>query len=70
MDTLPLPPRPDIEQYRKRAKSLVAAANSSDADAIKQWATDWLKALTKLLDVEITEFMKGSFDRAISRLET
>ena len=69
MDTLPLPPRPDIEQYRKRAKSLVVAVNAADTNAIKQWATDWLKALTKLLDVEVTEFVQGSFDRAISQLE-
>ena len=70
MDTLPLPPRPDIEQYRKRAKTLVTAANSGDPNAIKQWATDWLTALTRLLDVEITDFVQGSFDRAIERLET
>src|SRR5688572_13511985 len=68
MDTLPLPPRPDIEQYRKRAKSLVDAANSADSDAVTQWATDWLKALTRLLDVEITPFVQGSFDRAVERL--
>jgi len=69
MDTLPLPPRPDIEQYRKRAKSLVAAANSGDPNAVKHWATDWLKALSKLLGVEITPFVQGSFDRAVEGLE-
>jgi ankyrin repeat protein len=68
MDTLPLPPRPDIEQYRKRAKSLVTAANADDPNAVKQWATDWLNALTKLLDVEITPFVQESFDRAVERL--
>jgi ankyrin repeat protein len=68
MDTLPLPPRPDIEQYRKRAKSLADAANSVDPVAVTQWATDWLKALTKLLDIEITPFVQGSFDRAVQRL--
>ena len=70
MDTLPLPPRPDIEQYRKRAKSLVAAATSGDPDAVKQWASDWLDALRKHLDVEVTDFVRGSFDRAISKLDT
>jgi hypothetical protein len=68
MDTLPLPPRPDLEQYRKRAKSLVAAANSGDPDAIRQWATEWLTSLTRLLGVEITPFVKGSFDRAVEGL--
>jgi ankyrin repeat protein len=68
MDTLPLPPRPDIEQYRKRAKSLVTAANADDPNAVKQWAADWLNALTRLLDVEITPFVQGSFDRAVEHL--
>ena len=68
MDTLPLPPRPDLDQYRKRAKSLVTAANSEDPDALHQWASAWLHALTRLLDVEITPFVQGSFDRAVERL--
>ena len=69
MDTLPLPPRPDLESYRKRAKSLVAAANSGDPNDVKQWATDWLKALAKLRGVEITPFVQDSFDRAVEGLE-
>ena len=69
MDTLPLPPRPDIEQYRKRAKSLVAASNSGDPNAVKQWATDWLTALARLRGAEITPFVQGSFDRAVEGLE-
>ena len=32
MDTLPLPPRPNLDQYRKRAKSLVAAAQSDRSE--------------------------------------
>ena len=68
MDTLPLPPRPDIEQYRKRAKSLVAAANSGDPDAVRTWASEWLTALAKLLDADITPYVQGSFDRAVEHL--
>ena len=41
MDTLPLPPRPDLEQYRTRAKSLVAAARTGDQNVVRQWAHDW-----------------------------
>lgn len=69
MDTLPLPPRPDLDQYRKRAKSLVTVANTGDPAAVKQWAEDWLRALTKLLNVEITDFVQDSFDRAVEALE-
>ena len=68
MDTLPLPPRPDLDQYRKRAKSLVAAANSGDPNAVKQWATDWLTALSKLRGAEITSFVQDSFHRAVEGL--
>src|SRR5262245_32140627 len=69
MDTLPLPPRPDLEQYRKRAKSLVAAANSADPNAVKQWASDWITTLVKLLVVEISPFIQGSLDRAAEGLK-
>jgi ankyrin repeat protein len=69
MDTLPLPQRPDLEQYRKRAKALVTAANSGDPTAVRQWAADWIHALTKLLGVEITPFVRHSVDRAVEGLE-
>ena len=42
---LPLPPRPDLEHYRKRAKELVKACTSGDPDAIRLWAKQWLAAL-------------------------
>lgn len=68
MDTLPLPPRPDIDQYRRRAKSLAAAANSRDPDAVRAWATQWLGALTRALGWEVTPFIQHSFDRAVEEL--
>ena len=43
---LPLPARPDVEQYRKRAKDLVKACRGGGADAMRVWAADWLNALT------------------------
>ena len=69
MDTLPLPPRPDLEQYKKRAKDLVTAAKSRNAGAVRAWATAWLETLARLLGVTITPFVQGSFDRAIDHLE-
>lgn len=70
MDTLPLPPRPDLEQYRKRAKALVAAARSKDPAAVNAWTREWLKSLAKSLDVEITPFVQHSFDRALEQIDT
>ena len=53
-DALPLPPRPNLEQYKKRAKDLVKICKSSDRDALRAWVTEWIKALVKLYDLDIT----------------
>lgn len=39
-DALPLPQRPDLEHYRKRAKELVKAARLGD-DALREWVRRW-----------------------------
>lgn len=49
-DVLPLPPRPSIEQYRKRAKDLVKAHTSGDSGALRAWATQWIEALARLYE--------------------
>src|SRR2546426_3442614 len=48
MDALPLPPRPNLEQYKKRAKDLVKACKSRDQGAIRAWATAWIETLDRL----------------------
>lgn len=68
MDTLALPPRPDLAQYRRRAKDLVAAARSTDPDAVRIWARDWLETLARLLGEPITPFVQHSFDRAVEEI--
>jgi ankyrin repeat protein len=70
MDTLPLPPRPDLEQYKRRAKDLLKACRSSDPGAVRTWASEWLAALARLRGVEITPFVQHSFDRAVEQIET
>jgi ankyrin repeat protein len=47
-DALRLPPRPDLDQYRKLAKDLQRAARASEPDAIARWARRWLDALARL----------------------
>jgi ankyrin repeat protein len=69
MDVLPLPPRPSIEQYRKRAKDLVKAARSGDDDAVRAWAAAWLHALASLGDEPVSDFVQGSIDRAAGDIE-
>jgi ankyrin repeat protein len=46
-DVLPLPPRPDLDQYRKRARELVKACRSGD-DAVQSWAAGWVDKLLEL----------------------
>lgn len=47
-DVLPLPPRPSLEQYRKRAKDLLKAHQSGDSGALRAWATHWIETLAGL----------------------
>ena len=68
MDTLPLPPRPNLDQYKKRAKSLVAAAHSDDPNAVRRWATEWIESLVSLLGVAPSEFVRNSMDRAVTHI--
>ena len=69
MDVLPLPPRPDLSQYEKRARDLVAAAGSFDPGAVHGWSTEWLETLAGLLGVSLTPFVRHSFDRAVGAIE-
>ena len=38
-DAIPLPPRPNLEQYRRQAKELLKACRSN---AVRAWATRWI----------------------------
>lgn len=49
MFNIPLPPRPNLDHYKKRAKELVAVAASKDPDALRAFAADWIRALAKLI---------------------
>ena len=47
-DVLPLPPHPDLEHYRRRAKELVKACKSGDQPALHAWALAWVGDLYRL----------------------
>ena len=47
-DALPLPARPSVEQYRKRAKDLAKACASGKQGALHEWAQRWLQDLARL----------------------
>jgi ankyrin repeat protein len=69
MDTLPLPPRPNLQQYRKRAKDLVRAAKSTDPGAVRAWSAHWLRTLERLRGETASALIQGSFDRALDEIE-
>ena len=48
-DALPLPPRPDLQRYKKFAQNLHIATKSPDPDAIRNWAAQWPKADAHLI---------------------
>jgi ankyrin repeat protein len=48
-NVLPFPPRPNLEQYKKRAKELVKACKSGERDTIRAWAADWIESLASAL---------------------
>ena len=58
-DALPLPPRPNLEQYRKLAKDLVKACQSG---SIAAWADRWMAAL-------LSSWERKSADRAATEVE-
>jgi hypothetical protein len=68
MDALPLPPRPNLDQYRKRAKGLVAAAGAGQADAVRTWAEGWLTALTRSLGLTRSPGYQALLKQAVGKL--
>jgi ankyrin repeat protein len=48
LDALPLPPRPNLEQYKKQAKELLKACKAGDPAALTGWVTQWLEAQLKI----------------------
>lgn len=62
-DALPLPTRPNLEQYKKLAKDLVKACKSNEADAIGAWASDWIATLMNATGLKITPEQPVSTER-------
>lgn len=68
-DALPLPPRPNLEQYRKLAKDFQRACRSTDPTAIRQWAVRWLETLSRLQGVQLTDDVQRQINREALRIE-
>lgn len=68
-DALPLPPRPSLDQYKKRAKDLLKASRSQDPAALRVWAANWIDSLIRLSNVAITPQLPVRIEHWIDQLE-
>lgn len=71
-DALPLPKKPNLEQYRKLAKDLVRAAITSKDD-IRMWAERWIAALMRQSELGTTKNLSvrmGSWSRGVAEYAT
>jgi Ankyrin repeats (3 copies) len=50
-DALALPPRPNINQYRKLAKDLQQACKTGDPAAVHDWAARWAETVARLREL-------------------
>ena len=61
-DALSLPPRPNLDQYRKLARDLQRAVRAADPAAFHRWAARWPNDVERL-ERRLREFVR-SRDRA------
>lgn len=65
---LPLPPRPNLEQYKKLAKDLIKACKSDNPQALRAWASEWLHRLVDLQSPAITSELRASIEGQVDLL--
>ena len=68
-DALSLPPRPNLEQYKKLAKGLQHACKSADPSAIRQWAARSKETIARLQGLKITPQFRNEIGNEAQRVE-
>src|SRR5215471_12819307 len=68
-DALPLPPRPNIEQYKKLARDFQHACKSGEPAARREWAARWAEALARLRGRPVTPEVQREIDSDVERVE-
>lgn len=69
-DALPLPPQPNLEQYKKLAKELLKACSASDAGAPDAWAERWVRGLVRLTELELDSKTPVDIERWVHGVAT
>jgi hypothetical protein len=67
-DALPLPLRPNLEQYKKLAKDFQDACTSGDG-AIRDWAARWAETLARLQGHAFTPEVRQEIQCDTERVE-
>ena len=68
-EALPLPPQPNIEQYKRIAKDLLKACKSGEPRAVQKWAEEWVESLVKLSALTITPWLPVMIERWIAEVD-
>ena len=66
---LSLPPRPNLEQYKKLAKELKHACKSADPGAIRLWVERSKETITRLHGVEVTPQVRNEIEKGAQQIE-
>src|SRR5262245_43040947 len=69
-DAFPLPPRPNLEQYRKLAKDFQRACKSGVEGAIRDLMVQWSENVARLRGREVTPDLRRQIDYETQRMET
>jgi hypothetical protein len=68
-DAIPLPPHPNLEQYRKLARDFQHACKSNASNAIHDWAVRWTEKLARLQGLEITADVRKQIGWDVEAIE-
>lgn len=68
-DALPLPPRPNLQQYETLATDLQSACESRDADAVRRWAARLLDEIARLQGLETFAELQIEIEHEAGRIE-
>ena len=67
-DALPLPERPNLEQYKKLARELQRACKAGGLEAIREWAAGWAERYAALEGAAMTAAAKKSIAAETERI--
>src|ERR1041384_4009219 len=67
-EALALPPRPNVEQYKKLAKDFQQACKSGDSGAVRNWAARWVETLARLRGLPDTPDLRREIDSDVERV--